>query len=275
MIKMIREQVDAIALKTSAVAAFMQESETDTLQMVSAALTAEKVCLAYQPVVHSTASKQVNFYEGLIRVLDPTGRPIPARSFMPVVEAHEIGREIDCAALSLGFKTLKENTGIRLSINMSARSIGYPKWASLLRSQLHASPHLANRLVLEISEKSAMQLPEIIPPFIEEWGRKGVSFAIDNFGAGEISIRRFHSFNVNIVKIDGSLTRKIHVTSRNQNIVAALLAVTKQFGRVCVAEAVESEQDAKWLASLGFDFLQGYAFGEPTVSPTWLKRKSV
>lgn len=271
---MIREQVDAIALKSSAVTAFMQESETDTLRMVSAALKAEKVCLAYQPVVHSNPPRLTHFYEGLIRVLDPMGRPIPARSFMPVVEAHEIGREIDCAALSLGFKTLKENAGIRLSINMSARSIGYPKWASTLRSRLNASPHLANRLILEISEKSAMQLPEIIQPFMDEWGEKGVTFAVDNFGAGEISIRRFHSFNVKIIKIDGSLTRKIRETPRNQSIVAALLAVTKQFGRVCVAEAVESEQDAEWLASLGFDFLQGYAFGEPTVNPIWLKRKT-
>ena len=74
--------------------------------------------------------------QGLIRVMDPTGRVIPAKDFMPVVETHEIGRQIDCHALEIGLAALARVPDLRLSINMSARSIGYPRWKQVLRRGL-------------------------------------------------------------------------------------------------------------------------------------------
>jgi EAL domain-containing protein (putative c-di-GMP-specific phosphodiesterase class I) len=71
------------------------------------------------------------FYEGLIRVLDDTGRIIPARDFMGNVEERDLGRRIDCAALVTGLRTLKSNPGLRLAINMSAGPSATPNgWAS-------------------------------------------------------------------------------------------------------------------------------------------------
>ena len=69
------------------------------------------------------------------------------------------------------------------------------------------------------------------------------------------------------LKIDGKFTRKIHTNPGNQEITAALLSVAKQFDRLCVAEAVETGDEARWLAALGVDMMQGYAFGAPTVKP--------
>ena len=103
--------------------------------------------LAYQPVVLSGNTDRIGFYEGLMRVLDHSGRVIPARDFMPAVEAHEIGREIDCAALRMGLITLSQQPQIRLSINMSARSIGYPRWTKILRQGLKTFPRLGERLI--------------------------------------------------------------------------------------------------------------------------------
>ena len=69
--------------------------------------------------------KRAAFYEGLIRIMDPSGRIIPAADFIGAVETRELGRKIDCLALEMGLDTLAAEPGIRLSINMSARSIGY------------------------------------------------------------------------------------------------------------------------------------------------------
>ncbi len=52
------------------------------------------------------------FMRGLIRVLDKTGRVIPAREFIDVVETSETGRQIDCLALEMGLETLAENPGV-------------------------------------------------------------------------------------------------------------------------------------------------------------------
>ena len=70
-------------------------------------------------------SRACAFHEGLVRILDDTGRIIPARDFMGAVETTELGRLIDCASLELGLDALAREPGLRLSVNMSARSIGY------------------------------------------------------------------------------------------------------------------------------------------------------
>ncbi|WP_435257464.1 EAL domain-containing protein [Thioclava sp. FR2] len=246
------------------------ENDRQTLDMVRDAVAQGRVRLAYQPVVMAGNTSRVAFYEGLMRVLDQSGRPIPARAFMAAVEAHEIGREIDCVALALGLRTLAQHPRVRLAINMSARSIGYPKWLRVLRHHLAETPRIGERLILEISETSAMQLSEIVLSFMRQWRGKGISFAMDDYGSGQISIPQLKAFEFDILKIDGQFTRNIHVSTEFHAITAALLAVGKQFERICVAEAVETPADAAWLAALGLDMLQGYAFGAPTVNPDWM-----
>lgn len=245
------------------------ENDNQTLSMVREALAQGRVRLAFQPVVLAVEGWPVGFYEGLVRIFDQTGRPIPARAFMSAVEALEIGREIDCASLALGLRTLVQNPQIRLSVNMSARSIAYPKWSRILRHFIGQDPQLAERLILEMSETSAMHLPEIVTTFMREWRPKGLSFAMDDYGSGHISIPQLRAFDFDILKIDGNFTRNIHAHGEHHAITAALLAVARQFDRLCVAEAVENEEDARWLTALGVDMLQGYFFGAPTVLPPW------
>lgn len=259
---------------SSALAFAVFENDRETLSMVREALSQGRVQLAYQPVVMAAHTSRAAFHEGLIRVLDKAGRPIPARAFITAVEAHELGREIDCAALALGLRTLMQYPRIRLSVNMSARSIGYPKWTRILRHHIGEHPRLCERLILEISETSAMQLPEIVLSFMAQWRSKGISFAMDDYGSGPISIPQLKDFGFDILKIDGCFTRGIHANAEHHATTAALLAVAKQFGRTSVAEAVETEADAQWLAALGLDMLQGYAFGAPTVNPDWMTSTS-
>jgi len=80
----------------------ISQRDKDVLHMVRAALDKKQAMLAFQPIVLGHPPYDVSFYEGLIRILDHTGRVIPAREFMPTVEATEMGREVDCLSLALG-----------------------------------------------------------------------------------------------------------------------------------------------------------------------------
>jgi EAL domain-containing protein (putative c-di-GMP-specific phosphodiesterase class I) len=262
---------DVRRAETSPLAFAVSENDRQTITMVSDALRKSRLRLAYQPIMLSADTNRVGYYEGLMRVLDPAGRIIPARDFMPAVEAHEIGREIDCAALSMGLGTLIENPHLRLSINMSARSIGYPRWTSILRSTMRKHPTIGERLILEITENSAMLVPEIVIAFMDEWQATGIAFAIDDFGAGFTAIRYFKDFSFDILKVDGQFIRGIHQDADNQVLTAALLAIGKQFDMLTVAESVESLEDAEFVRAMGVDCMQGYFFGVPTVNPIWLQ----
>lgn len=246
------------------------EQDRQSIKLVEAALRHKRMRLAFQPIVLSKDTTRVAFYEGLIRVLDDTGRIIPARDFMGAVEGHELGREIDCAALELGLQTLAQYPGIRLSVNLSARSIGYPRWMKVLRQGLADAPGVADRLILEITESSVILVPEIVSAFMDELQREGIAFALDDFGAGFTAFRYFKDFFFDIIKIDGQFIRNIHSDPDNQVLTRALLSIARQFEMFAIAEAVETPEEAAFLQKLGVDCLQGYLFGAPTMTPAFM-----
>jgi len=244
--------------------------DRSTLDMVKEAVQHNQTMLAFQPVMQARAPHQAAFYEGLIRVLDETGRVIPAREFTQVVEDTELGRDLDCSALEMGLRTLARNPSVRVSINMSARSIGYRRWMRVLERHLKKDATVGERLILEISEKSAMSLPEIVVDFMDRLQERGISFALDDYGTGDTAVRHFRQFLFDLVKIDGEFVRGIHSNPDNQFLTRALIAIAQQFEMLTVAESVETIEDAEFLVSIGVDCLQGYLFGAPTVRPPWI-----
>ena len=239
------------------------------LEHATQAIRDKRMILAYQPVVHAHCPSRIAFYEGLIRIADPLGHIIPAKNFMPQLENTEFGRLIDCHALELGLHALRIEPNLRLSINMSARSVGYPKWIECLRQGLADNPRIAERLILEITEASVMAIPELIASFISDLQEYGISFALDDFGAGYTAFRFFRQFHFDIVKIDGQFIKNIHKDEDNQVLAAALVSIAKHFNMFIVAEHVETKEDMKHLQNIGVDCLQGFHTGRPELFPEW------
>ncbi len=240
-----------------------ESRDRDVPGMVRAALAENRAQLAFQPIVTAGNTGQVAFYEGLIRLLDQGGRILPANMFMAQVEETSLGRDIDCASIRLGLAMLQHNPGLRLAINMSARSIGDGEWRRTLDAGLLRNPGIGARLILEISEGSAMLLPEVVIRFMAEIQPRGVSFALDDFGAGLTAFRYLKDFFFDMVKIDRHFIRDIDSSPDNQVIAEALITVAHQFEMFTVAEGVETKAEAALLGQLGIDCLQGYLFGVP------------
>lgn len=247
--------------------------DAGTLDMVAEAIRHRQVMLAYQPVLQAAPPQRTAFYEGLIRVLDATGRVIPAREFIGVIEPTELGRELDCLTLEQGLRALAGTPALRLSINMSARSIGFKRWSQILDRFLKCDATLGERLILEISENSAMSLPELVMDFMDRMQRHGIAFALDDFGAGEMAIRLFREFMFDAVKIDGQFLRGLPDHAGNQALLRALLAIAAEFEMFTVAESVETRADAEFLIASGVDCLQGYYYAAPTIRPPWIPDK--
>lgn len=249
---------------------YLVSQRTASVQkMVREAIRRRDVVLAFQPVVYARRPLTVAFYEGLIRVLDDQRRVIPAREFMGEAETSEIGRIIDCLALELGLVTLHEEPTLRLSINMSARSIGYARWMETLQRGLAHDPSIGERLILEISEASAMLMPDIVTAFMADLHKRGITFALDDFGAGYTAFRHLRDFYFDIVKIDGQFIRGISENPSNQVVLQAMAGLAKQFDMFTVAEAVETAEEAAFLADIGVECVQGYYFGAPSLTPPW------
>lgn len=241
--------------------------DRDTLRMVEDAVRSRNVMLAYQPIYSASGSGRPVLHEALLRVRDASGRVIPAREFIAVAEENELGRRLDCLSLQLGLEALAADAGLRLSVNMSARSIGYRPWMQVLDTALAECPALAERLVLEITEASAMLMPDIVRAFMADLTRKGIGFALDDFGAGYTSFRYLRDFSFDILKIDGQFTRNIHEDPDNQVLLEALVSIGQHFGMLTIAESVETAREAAFLSQSGVDYVQGYYFAAPMLRP--------
>ncbi|WP_170703461.1 EAL domain-containing protein [Ruegeria conchae] len=269
-----RKRADLPEGSDNPLSAAVTSRDQSVVQMATEAVKHKQCRLAFQPVIQAHPPQGIAFYEGFIRVLDETGRVIPAREFMPQVENTPIGRDLDCIALEMGLRTLIRNPGIRLSINMSARSIGYSNWSRVLDRFLKKDASLGERLILEISEASAMQVPELVVDFMDQQQARGIAFALDDFGASNFSFRHFREFLFDAAKIDGQFIRGVSKNSDNQALVRALIAVAREFEILVTAESVEIAEDAAFLIENGVDCLQGFLYGAPSVSPPWVKEKS-
>lgn len=244
----------------------------EAIDLVRHALRHKQVKLAFQPVVQTASPDRMAFYEGLLRVHDVSGRVIPAQSFIGAVEDTEMGRMLDTLALEQGLIALKAEPGLRLAINMSARSIAYPGWRQVLDRGLQDDPTAGERLILEITERTAITMPDLVQVFMAELQQKGISFALDDFGAGYTSFKYLKDFYFDILKIDGEFIRGIHNDADNQILAQAMLSLARHFDMFTVAESVESHSDAEYLASIGVDCMQGYYFGAPTINPYWKRQ---
>lgn len=247
--------------------AAISAQDRETMALVASALTERRMRLAFQPAVYAADPSIIGYFEGFIRLLNLRDMIIPARDFMGAVEQTELGREIDCAALQMGLMAMQRNPQIRVSINMSARSVGYHRWTAILRKALRTSPQLGQNLILEINEASALQVPDVLKPFMVEMRKQGIVFALDDFGAGMTSLRLLREMRFDIAKIDGDLVKAVDQSPDGQVVARAAIALAQEMGMYIVAEAVETEGEANWLRGAGVGCMQGYLFGAPTVTP--------
>lgn len=245
------------------------ERDHDILKMVKTAIEKREVWVAYQPVVRSSRPNPVAFYEAMIRVIDETGRLIPAGEFIPACENDETGRKLDCIVLIEGMRALRANPSLRLSINMSARSIGYRPWLKALERGLNADATVAERLIVEVTEGSVVMIPDVTKAFVRDVQKSGIAFALDDFGAGFTSFKNLQDIGFDILKIDGQFTKNLTVDTDKLAIIRTMIALAKNFEMMTIAESVETASDAEVLQNMGVDCLQGYYFGAPTVKPAW------
>lgn len=239
-------------------------------EQVKQALKEDRFKLALQPVVSAT-SGDVVFYEGLARMIDPEGNAIAAGGFVPVIEQMGLMRLIDRKVLDLGLDALERNPEMNLSINLSGMTAVDPVWLRTLEERLHGRLDLASRLILEITETVALDDVDEASRFVSSLKKFGCRVALDDFGAGFTSFRHLRALNVAIVKIDGSFVRDIINSPENLLFVRTLVNLAKGIGLQCVAEWVETAEEAELLRAEGVDMLQGWHCGKPEINPDWLK----
>ncbi|MEL6316533.1 MAG: bifunctional diguanylate cyclase/phosphodiesterase [Pseudomonadota bacterium] len=227
------------------------------------ALDDGRVEIALQPVVRANDPGRTVFLECLVRMIDRDGVSVPAGDFMPIAEKLGLVRLIDKRVLELAGALLIQDPQLRLSVNLSTQSALDPSWLDAFRRIASDPARPADRMIVEITESTAMDDPERIAALMRSLRTLGAAVAIDDFGAGYTSFSQLRDLRPDIVKIDGSFVQGLPDNPDNQVFVRALLSIARQFEMTTVAEFADDEATAALLLEFGADCLQGSRFGRP------------
>ena len=91
----------------------------------------------------------------------------------------------------------------------------------------------------------------------------GFKLAMDDFGMGHTSLLHLRRFAIDVIKIDGSLTRDVLHSATNGDIIRAIAALGQARDIAIVAEFVETAAQKQALANLGCHVFQGYYYSPP------------
>lgn len=242
-----------------------RKSETSLARIALDRIRAGAASVALQPVVAADEPGRVMFHEALIRVFGDDGEMIPAGGFMPQLERFSLTEDADIAALEMAFAELERNPVGRISVNLSGASIVRTKWADVFSLLATEKPDCATRLIVEVAEEAAIANSGAAEEMFALIRSFGSALALDDFGAGRTSFLHLRDFRFDVVKIDGGFIRAIDDNPDNQMLVSALVAISRRFDMMVVAEFVETAAEARVLRGLGVEAFQGFFFGRPAL----------
>ncbi len=217
-------------------------------------LDANVVTVVFQPVVDLDANRIIG-YEALSR--DTRGKLTIQELFaryQAIGQLHELKRI--CLESQLH---AAEATGLkRVFINVDF---------DLLHQldPIPLPPH--TDVILEISEREALHDIENHLKITEKWRRRGFRFAIDDFGAGFISLPFIAQLTPDYIKVDRSTI--LHAVSSRQfrEFSKDLVRALRNYASAgIIAEGIETEKELQVVKEIGIVLVQGFLLDQLPVS---------
>jgi len=229
-----------------------------------AAYAENRFVLGFQPIVEAT-SRRVAFHEALLRMRRLNNPVTCAGDFVELAERLGLIRLIDERAMELVVETLMRDQDVRLSLNISAQTVGDGDWLARFATRVGEHPDVARRLMVEITETALVHNLEEGALFVARLRELGCQVALDDFGAGFSSFKILSRLGVDVVKIDGGFVENIVRDRDDRAFVRALVDLAGAVGLKTVAERVQDEETVTLLTEFGVDYLQGNLTGQATL----------
>jgi diguanylate cyclase (GGDEF)-like protein/PAS domain S-box-containing protein len=158
---------------------------------------------------------------------------------------------------------------LTISVNLSTREFFHPKLIAEVLDESEIDPAT---LQLEITEGAMTSNGTYSTDrTLRNLKRMGVQLAIDDFGLGYSSLSYLKRFPVDFLKIDRSFVAGLGqepngVSTKDTEIVKAMIDLTHALGLRVIAEGVETSEQLAQLRNMKCDLAQGNYFSEPLPS---------
>jgi EAL domain-containing protein (putative c-di-GMP-specific phosphodiesterase class I) len=227
-----------------------------------AATIAGHVETALQPIVDLTTGSVVGV-ESLARFSDARS----PEAWFAEADSVGLGLDLELAFVRAGLARLAElPPHAYITLNVSPAAAASPELAEALTE----APR--GRVVLEITEHSAVVDYPSLEHALDGFRYGGVRIAVDDAGAGFASLRHVLLLHPDVVKLDASLTCGIDADPHRRALVAAMVSFARAAECTLVAEGIETPEELAAVRALGVDCGQGFHLGRPAVgiAERWL-----
>ncbi|NRG19640.1 EAL domain-containing protein [Rhizobiales bacterium] len=240
-----------------------RQAHVGNLKVLQQALDENAFCLFTMPIEAIDGSARV-YHEVLLRVAGQDGQMLPPAPLIVAAERHGLMPKIDRWVICNVLQRLRAAPeDLRLSVNLSGQSVGDPAFKDLLLEKLGQYPNLASRLSFEITETATVRSMATAQALIRALRNRGCGVILDDFGAGLSSFAYLRQFEIDCLKIDGSIIGDVASDEVQRTIVAGIVAVANKLGIEVTAEFVEDRETMDILRELDVTFAQGYFVGKP------------
>jgi diguanylate cyclase (GGDEF)-like protein len=216
---------------------------------------------AYQPQADARTGV-INAVEALVRWNHPQRGELPPDEFVGLAERseviHDLTRFVLETAIAQCARWHAEGIDVRVSVNLSARSLHDASLADDIARMLSEHGLAPAALELEITETSIEADPVGSETLLGRLHTMGVGIAIDDFGTGYSAFSYLQRLPVDEIKIDRSFVMGMEGDRRKQQIVRSTIQLGHNLGLRVVAEGVETALEQRRLSRMGCDLIQGY-----------------
>ncbi len=230
------------------------------------ALRGDEIRVYYQPKVE-LATGRIVALEALVRWQHPTRGLIPPGEFVALAEETglivPLGRRVlaeACRRLGEWRACHPAPETLELAVNLSPRQFRHRDLVADIAAALAAAHVPPDRLVLELTETTAMEQPTAAIATVRELKALGVRLALDDFGTGHSSLAYLQRLPLDMLKIDRTFFAD---TAKNCAIVGTVTDLAHDLGLVVTAEGLETVEQVAWACAAGCDRGQGYYFARP------------
>ncbi|WP_374580487.1 putative bifunctional diguanylate cyclase/phosphodiesterase [Pseudoduganella sp.] len=236
------------------------------------AIEQDRLHMVYQP--QFDCQGRLHGAELLMRWERDDGGMVSPAIFIPLAE--EAGLIVPLGMWALRQACLAQQRmaaqglSLPLSVNVSPQQFRQADFVQQVRNTLQEHAVEPALLILEVTEGLLVEKLEETVARMNELAALGVRFSIDDFGTGYSSLAYLKRMPLYELKIDRSFIMDMPDDPNDVVIVQAILAMAEQMGLRVVAEGVETQAQADFLAAHGCHALQGYLLGRPAPLPALL-----
>lgn len=228
-----------------------------------------QVALAWQAVRSAGDVSGILYHECLIRLIDSEGNIHPPSGLLTALERLGLVRALDHYILSAVITELENNPGVTLGANISAQSAQLDGWWQGIEQRLAGDRSLAKRLVIEITETTAMPSISVATAFTSRMRSLGCMIALDDFGAGFTSIRQLLALKPDIAKIDRLFIARAGQSVEERAAFVHLVGLACALVPIVIVEGVENDEQSQLAFEAGGGWQQGYLHDRPSLTRSW------